>query len=328
MENFRNIISNTVIGHATFSMAIDRYTQAISSVGSMNGSVGYALVGEARAGKTTLVNHLQNIYTSERNELGLIQPVVYCCVPSEPSLKGMAEALFSALNDPFVGTKKSSKDETANAIKSRSVKLIEECGVKAVIFDESQHFVRKPGSAATYSATEWLKTLMDKTSIVYIMAGLNSTVSLFDQNEQLPGRCMSTIRLNRFNWMENEARSEFISILSAFNEKLYQFDLPEFTNHEIAFRFYMATGGLLGYLSKLLTQAVWDAIFEKRTCINLMHFEIAYEKSMRVSNFDNAVNPFSSKFNPVPSGETIANANLVGVHIPDPRQRKNVKKGH
>lgn len=319
MENLGRVINNTVVAHKVFSNAIDTYDQAISAIGSMNNSIAFTLVGDSRVGKTTLLTYLKSKYSPKRNEEGVIHPVAYCCVPPQPSLRGLAISLLKGLNDPLLDSQKTSGESGERALKTRALKLIKECSVKAIILDESQHLTRAPESKTTYAATEWIKTLLDETNLVLIMAGLNSTTNLFDQNEQLMGRCMSTVRLSRFDWVDSESRSEFLGTLYAFQQKMRDFDLPELTEHDMSFRFYLATGGLLGYLSKLLTQAVWDAITEKRTVMKMEHFAVAYEKTMRVSDANNAINPFIGSQLQA-TAERVAMAKGVGVHIPAPRQ--------
>ena len=323
MANLVNALGNIIITHPTFMEAIDRYTQAISSIGRLhNTSVGFALTGDSGTGKTTLAKYLLSLYPGKRDEEGLIRPVVYCSVPPKPTLKGLASALFSALNDPFDSLPNKRGRDAEHVLTERSIKLIIECQVKAIIFDESQHLARNPESDGTYAATDWLKTLMERTQVVIILLGLNSTSLLFEQNEQLERRFKSTIKLSRFNWMQEETRSQFLGILQAFQANLPQFDFMELTAEETSFRFYMATGGLIAYLAQILEQAMLDAIQDNRKTIKLKHFEVAFDKTMHVSDFNIAVNPFSATFKAIPTSTTVAKANLVGAHIPAPRQRK------
>ena len=59
MANLDNALGNIIITHPTFMEAIDRYTQAISSIGLLhNTSVGFALTGDSGTGKTTLAKYL------------------------------------------------------------------------------------------------------------------------------------------------------------------------------------------------------------------------------------------------------------------------------
>jgi hypothetical protein len=111
-------------------------------------------------------------------------------------------------------------------------------------------------------------------------------------------------------------------VLAAFNERLKDFDLPELYRPEMALRFYIATGGLMGYLSKLLTQTVWDAVTDKRLIITQENFAEAFEKSMRVSDTNTATNPFSKKFKPLETAEMIEMAKAVGSHILPPTSRR------
>lgn len=322
MEHLNSIISNTIVEHAAFTNAIDAYDQAINAVGSMNNSIGFPLVGESRVGKTTLLTKLKNKYPAQRNEDGVVQPVVLCDVAPQPTMRGMALSLLKGLNDPTVDVDKTSGERGERALKAKAIKQIRECGVKAVIFDESQHLARDPNSKSTYAATEWIKTLMDETNVVLIMAGLNSTTNLFEQNEQLLGRCRSTIRLSRFDWQSQESMLEFLGILQVFQQRMQPLEMPELIDPDIGFRFYLATGGLIGYLSKLLTQIVWDAMTEKRKIIKMEHFAAAYEKTMRVSDLNQSENPFMKKSKLNVTAETINVAKSVGVHIPAPRKRR------
>ena len=136
MANLVNALGNIIITHPTFIEAIDRYSQAISSIDRLNNtSVGFALTGESGTGKTTLAKHLISLYPGIRDEEGLTKPVVYCSVPPRPTLKGLASALFSALNDPFDSLPNKRGGDAEQVITERSIKLILECQVKAIIFD-------------------------------------------------------------------------------------------------------------------------------------------------------------------------------------------------
>ncbi len=62
---------------------------------------------------------------------------------------------------------------------------------------------------------------------------------------------MASINL-RFSWMDPRQR-EFISILEEYHSQIAKdFKVPTLHSDEMAFRFFLATGGLMGYLSKLL----------------------------------------------------------------------------
>lgn len=324
MKDLNDIVGNIIITHPTLAMAIKCHSEAINTIDSMNNSRGFSVVGPSGVGKTTFASLLQSIYPSQRNQEGFEQHIIYCSVPPKPTLKGLALSLFTALNDPFDGDIPQIRGRNVEReLTARCIKLIKECKVRAIIFDECQHLTKKPDSENTYIATDWLKTLMDNTKIVVILMGLDSTMQLFQQNEQLERRFSSTIKLRRFDWFESASRSEFLGVLHAFQNNLSQFEFPVLTSQEMSFRFYSATGGLLAYIAKLLNQAILDAIQDKREVVDIKHLEVAYEKTMRVSNFDTAENPFSAQFRAHPTSESVKKAQMIGAHVPAPRQRKH-----
>lgn len=326
MKDLNDVVGNIIVTHKTLTMAIKLHSEAISTIDSMNNSRGFSVVGPSGVGKTTLASLLQSIYPSQRTHEGLEQQIIYCSVPPKPTLKGLALSLLSALNDPFDGVISQKRGRNVERdLTARCFKLIQECKVRAIIFDECQHLTKKPDSENTYLATDWLKTLMDNTKVVVIVMGLDSTIQLFQQNEQLARRFSSTIKLRRFDWFENESRSEFLGVLHAFQENLPQFEFPVLTGPEMSFRFYSATGGLLAYIAKLLNQAILDANHDKRKVIDIKHLMAAYENTMRVGSFDTAENPFSDKFKPHPTLDSVNKAQMIGAHVPAPRQRKNKK---
>lgn len=319
-------VDNTLVMHPLFVTAISQYKQAIGALGSMQSSTGYALTGDSGTGKTTLVKHLKSLYPDTRNEDGLIQPVIYCSVPAHPTLKGLATSLLTAMNVPEVNILQKRGRNSENDLTIQCVRLIKECQTKAIVFDESQHLTRNPGRDGTYAATTWLKRLMSEAKVVMILAGISSTTLLFEQDEQLARRFWSTINLSRFDWTISQSRSEFLGILDAFQSSLPQYEFLPLATTETGFRIFMATGGLLGYLAKLLNQVILDANSDNRKVIKLKHFEISFEKTMRVSSTDAAENPFTETFSTLPTHKTVANAKKVGTSLPAPRTRKVVKR--
>jgi hypothetical protein len=102
--------------------------------------------------------------------------------------------------------------------------------------------------------------------------------AVIEQNEQLAGRFQASAHLTRFSWRTEDKIQEFKEVLGAYEEELrIQFDLPDFQSNEIAFAFYGATGGLMGYLLNLLRQAVLNAKGEEKRRITREDFDRAHE---------------------------------------------------
>ena len=199
----------------------------------------------------------------------------------------------------------------------RLIVLLKKVGTTMIIIDEFQHFYDKASHKIQHHVADWLKTLVDRARIALVVAGLPSCMSVISQNEQLSGRFTGAIRMPRFDWQKEDERGQFASILEAFQEMLPEYQFPDLASDEMAFRFYCATGGLVGYIAKILRQAIWDALFNNRTVVDLSHLAEAYDEAVwQRSSFD-SINPFSPAFNPVVTPQLLEYANSVGIAEPE-----------
>lgn len=124
---------------------------------------------------------------------------------------------------------------------------------------------------------DWLKVLVDESKVALVVSGLPSALAVIKQNEQLEGRFLAPVEMQRFDWRIPAHRSEFAAITGAFEQSLVtQLDVPSFREPEMVFRLYCASGGLIGYLTKLLRQLVWTAAETQRKSLSLGDFDKAH----------------------------------------------------
>jgi hypothetical protein len=122
----------------------------------------------------------------------------------------------------------------------------------------------------------------------------------------------------RFSWENLEHREEFIGILNAFHKVLSEhFQMPEFQHEAMSFRFYCATGGLIGYLTKILRRLVWQAIAARRTEITLEDLCDAHEKAVWRGRVPQCLpRPFSRSFKLIVTADLLKQVSLIGsVHL-------------
>jgi hypothetical protein len=134
------------------------------------------------------------------------------------------------------------------------------------------------------------------------------------ENEQLARRFMASIQLPRFSWTDPRQRGEFISILEEYHNQIAKnFKVPVLHSDEMAFRFFLATGGLMGYLSKLLRTTLRDAADRKRTSITLEDLNVAHARAMW---FDPTVaeqlKPFERGLRPEATIDVLNRASRIG----------------
>jgi hypothetical protein len=153
--------------------------------------------------------------------------------------------MLAALNGP------DSERGTENEKSRRLRILMKETGTRMVMIDEFQHFYDRGKRQIMLHVADWLKVLIDETRSTLVVAELPSCRVVINENEQLARRFMASIQLPRFSWTDLRQRGEFISILEEYHNQIAKdFNLPTLYSEEMAFRFFLATGGLMGYLSK------------------------------------------------------------------------------
>lgn len=276
-----------------------------------NGSeepIGIALLGESRTGKSRVIKALLLAHPPTRTSEGLRAPFLRVTTPAKPTVIALQTAILEQLGDPLFAT------GTEGNKTHRIRKLFREAGVEALALEEFQHFYDKASHKVWVHAADWLKTLMDDTGIVLIVGGLERCQSVINSNEQLRGRFGASAILRRLDWYREDDRAEFAGIVDAFHQGLSKhFDLPSFESDEMTFRLYCACGGIIGYLSKILRQAVWNAIGKDNRRITIEDLDLAYIEAVIVEYpaLQN-VRPFATAFIAQPSEPLVAAVKMIG----------------
>lgn len=316
------LVESTLIPHTAFQSALARITQALAHAPGSSEPTGIALVGEARTGKTRVLEEADMLLTRSRTSEGAFVPILRMRTPSHPTVKGVASLLLRMLGDP--------KWERGTEV-GMSVRLIDmmgACRTQMLMVDEFQHFFDKGTHKIFHEVADWLKNLMDETKVVVVVSGLEECLPVLRGNEQLTGRFNKPIFMRRFLWDDVNSMAEFLGILQAFHEALYDhLEMPNLASPEMAFRCWYATGGLIGLLAKILRQAVWNAVDARVRTIDLEGLRAAHELAAWDELGERpGPSPFARSFSVEPSAEKIAQAlrlgrreeptNLRRAHIP------------
>jgi hypothetical protein len=323
--DIRRIVESTLVPHTRFEDAKRGIKQCLAySIGSSE-PICLAILGESRTGKSRVLEEVHAEYPSSRDKDGAIVPILRVRVPAKPSVKGLVELLLEGAGDPKWWT------GTENVKTLRLVRLLRDARNQGLMLDDFQHFVDTNSERVYHDVTNWLKNFVESAKVALIVAGLESCSAVLLQNEQMSGRFLAPISLRRFNWDDERLRSQFIGILQSFTTSLTQhFDVVELHGDEMAFRVWCATGGLMGYLAKLLRQAVWDALDAGRATITLEDLGAAYERAIWTETEVSLVQrPFSRDFAFTPTPEVIERIKRVGVRVTPvelPRSARNARR--
>jgi len=318
----RILVESVLVPHTAFEEASRRAAQYIDYVkeGGCEPAC-LAIVGESRTGKSRCSESILARYPRRRTDEGLSVPVLAITVPSKPTVKSLAESFLKKLGVPdwYRGT------ETQKS--ARLITFLEECGVLALVVDEFHHFYDKTSHKVQHNVADWLKNIVSESGVVLIACGLSSLLNVIEQNEQLAGRFGAPVFMPRFNWLDKAHRSEWMGILAGFDEALCNdFKLPQLCNLDMGFRVYCATGGLIGYLTNLLRQAVWNALDNGTNRIDLKDLDKAYRQAVfvldkrKLSSDD--VTPFHPDWNATPNAASLELAATIGKPIEAPPKKR------
>jgi hypothetical protein len=321
------LIDNILVPHGAFQTAQRRIGQCFSYVeAGASEPVCIALIGESRTGKSRCAEVFSKKHPTVRLDDGMRVPILCITIPSKPTVPALAELALQALGatDWEKGTE--------NAKTTRLELLMKKCQVLALVLDEFHHFYDKSSQKVQHHVADWLKNLVGKTKVALIVSGLPSLKAVIDQNEQLAGRFMAPIHMPRFDWLNDEHRAEWFAILGAFSEGISpHFEMPELDSDDMALRVYCATGGLMGYLTNTLRQAVWNAVARDTKVITLKDLEVAHRDVIwSHARLSHLPNPFDRKCLVYPSAEILAQTRLIGVvdlpeePVPAPRRRRPI----
>lgn len=267
-------VEDVLVHHRLFQDALDRIEKSFSLAENAQEPICVALIGPSRVGKSTVLKKCNQNHPREHAKEGWIIPILHVSAPAKPTVKGLAEVMLEAFG---IDRARGTEIQLTRELRT----LMRNCGTRMLMIDEFQHFFDKGTRSVMHHVSDWLKILVDDVKCALVVAGLPSCRAVIEQNEQLAGRFQAPVQLARFSWRTDEEIQEFKSILGAYEEELrIQFDVPGFTSDEMAFAFYGATGGLIGYLVKLLRQSVCTANKENKRQITHQDFDRAHEESI------------------------------------------------
>ncbi len=224
------------------------------------------LLGEARSGKSTVLESYRDANPPRITEDGVIRPVILVEAPKRPTPRQLVGLIFHALKPGYRIPRGWNTEDIIHEISM----LAEEMQVAVILIDEAHHIVEHKSTEALEDAAEFIKSLLNKLPTQIVLAGLPhlgnipKTVKL----EQYAHRFVPPVRLAPYNWSTAPGRKRFKAILGMFEKQL---GLPEPSHlmaDAFAVRVYCATGGHIGVISKQLSEALRVALTDGRASID------------------------------------------------------------
>jgi hypothetical protein len=287
-RNARRIVNDIVVQHDAFRRMLQRMEDLWRDAQAHIPIVA-PFIGETGTGKSTAIKTFVAKHPPKRTPDGLVIPVLAINTPSKPTPRTLAERILRALGDPRPTA------GSASAKLDRIVMNMAAAQVRVMALDDMHHFVDKRQHVALFDAADYLKELLVSYDHVLMCFGLPECELVIESNEQLKTRSKAAFELARFDWMDEASQDQFVAVLAAFQGSIPGFDLPELASPDVSIRMYLATGGLIRYVSAILSKAVRAAIDRSKTKVRLEDLGAAWSEEVVGANKDYP-NPFRREF--------------------------------
>lgn len=247
------------------------------------------ITAESGCGKSTLRKEYAKQYPRFEREDRTVIPVLHLELPSHPTIKNVAECMLIELGDPFA-EKGSAEGKTA-----RIVTLMRECGVELVILDEFQHIVDRSSEKVEYKVADWLKSVINRSKVPFVLMGLPRCKRILDVNEQLRRRFLPRVELHRFRMSRMRERQQFAGVLKGLEKSLPLQAPSALTDKDVIPRIYYATHGVIDHTMKLVSESLNIVLSDGRPTIDEDALREAFERVIWQEATDKD-NPFHPAF--------------------------------
>jgi hypothetical protein len=287
----RPMVRDLVIRHQSFESALCRLEECYM----------HALAGDplceacfapSGSGKSQLGLYFARKHRRQEGPDGAIIPALYICLFPGVTVKQAAEQILHELGDPLY-MRGSAFQKTA-----RIYYFFQRCQVRVLIIDETNHFVDNRMNIA-HEAADWLKDLINRTKVSVVLLGIERSVEVLNQNEQLRRKFGAPFKVGHFDWDEKIPGFTYRGLVRGFQECDTAIQLTILDNQDLAYRLYCASYGLIGYTAKYIAAAIRVAERIKAIKLDLKHFETGYSESA-FSEGPPQANPFDPKIDPTP----------------------------
>jgi energy-coupling factor transporter ATP-binding protein EcfA2 len=235
------------------------------------------VVGPTGAGKSTLADSYAAQYPATYTNDSVHRPVVQATVISRSTTKNLATSILMALGDPRAAY------GTEGNMTLRIVQQFRQCGVEMLILDEIQHLVDAESMRVMQNASNSLKWLIKETGVACVLVGLQGEAEqVINVNPQLGRLFGDPYVLEPYRWdpADPQTITEFRKLLAAIETQLPLNEKSSLHDKVTAQLCYLACGGVVGYLMRLLRQATRLTLKQGHEKLDLNLLAQAYDASL------------------------------------------------
>lgn len=228
-----------------------------------------SLEGMSGVGKSTLVKAVANDFQTRNGDSPRSSSVLYVITPAPATIKGLQATILEELGDPEY-----SKGSTAD-MNARVLSYLKNRRVKLMILDEIQH-LKEIRRANDDHVSDWLKVLIKKSEIPFVVVGLDGTIEgLLQNSTQLSRLFARREKLERF--LDTKTGRKDFSGFVKLAIKGNGIQVEGINESELMRRMHYCTRGIVGNVVNLLQTSSYLARQERTPAINTAMLAAAYE---------------------------------------------------
>ncbi len=255
------------------------------------------VTGGLGAGKTRLITKYEKRFpryemekqTSAGPIMITIVPVLSASIPAKATDKTLLTELLNRLGDP------DPKAGNTTSQTHRLCELCEKCMVEIILLDECQHFIDTDSEKVLMKVANCLKDILIKTKKPIILFGMPNSARILNENGQLNRRFTRRMSLDPLGWNADEGEwCELKEFLKCLNDALPFEQSSNLSDHSIAYRFHVATEGVVEKIMKLVRTAACFAIEQGKGHIRMEDLSDAYYDQLADASPEQD-NPFLEK---------------------------------
>jgi len=167
--------------------------------------------------------------------------------------------------------------------------------------DELQHLLNLETRRVRHAGVELLEQIINQTGVPVVFLGSQwETEAIIRASLRLQRRVGAPRILRPFEWNRNHPETilEFRSLMRAIDHHL-PFDPSGLEEEDMAYRFYLASDGIIGWITKLIHYAAGEAIHMQAATLSRSLLAAAYETCIANTTIGmGKLNPFTMQHVP------------------------------
>lgn len=249
-ERVTFVSKQLTVKHPVFKLALEaaEYHYALNAnPEELDEPANLVIFGDAGCGKTRLRNTLLDHHPETFDGQKFSTPLLVIELPEPATVMSVAQEFLHVLGSPLIykGT---------IATLTRTVRsLLAEAGTRVIVIDEFHNLIDSSTSSVLRHASEWLKSLSNKTHVGMICLGRPEGKVVYRFNTQIMQRWTAR-NLDRFHWKDEGLREDYLNFLAGVDSQLPIADWSNLDDPDLAARLYAASAGIPRYLMRLITE--------------------------------------------------------------------------